>query len=342
MTELVGITKPAEISPTKAGVTIASDCRSALAVICSLGPTHTSCPAFYRHRIQTAAWTDPTQSYIYGQFSRLNPSMEFPGQLVQFSNLNRTTVKNWVAAFKLGRISTKDEHGPGRPVEAVTQENIDKIHDLIMLDRRMTVSQIEETLCIPKTAVDRIMREHSSLRIENYGDQECPKRFSQPKLNDLTRDLRLSKQDAELLASRLKEMSLLEDDVILDVLSDIKKGLSYTTIMQKYKISKTTVYDIKKSELKLTKFVDSTEKDVKKFSQVKNPLYEIVDKAVNIWYESLEPDVPRYETLKSLDVLLKYLEKRTEPEMLASYNTINSLRTMLMREEEALLNMPKK
>ncbi|UYV78694.1 hypothetical protein LAZ67_16002435 [Cordylochernes scorpioides] len=72
----------------------------------------------------------------------------------------------------------------------------------------------------------------------------------------------------------------------LDVLSDIKKGLSYTTIMQKYKISKTTVYDIKKSELKLTKFFDSTEKDVKKFSQVKNPLYENVDKAVNIWYES--------------------------------------------------------
>ncbi|UYV82691.1 hypothetical protein LAZ67_22000567 [Cordylochernes scorpioides] len=183
----------------------------------------------------------------------------------------------------------------------------------------------------------------------------------------------------------------------LDVLSDIKKGLSYTTIMQKYKISKTTVYDIKKSELKLTKFVDSTEKDVKKFSQVKNPLYEN-DKAVNIWYESqrlsgvpirgielqtaashfasklnnptfkasggwlsryrarhnlknkkvvgealsadedaveavlsekmeisssddssstsedsLEPDVPRCEALKSLDVALKYLEKRTEP-----------------------------
>ncbi|UYV67637.1 hypothetical protein LAZ67_5001415 [Cordylochernes scorpioides] len=35
---------------------------------------------------------------------------------------------------------------------------------------------------------------------ENYGEQECPKHFSQPKLNDLTRDLRLSKQDEELLA----------------------------------------------------------------------------------------------------------------------------------------------
>ncbi|UYV61976.1 hypothetical protein LAZ67_1007240 [Cordylochernes scorpioides] len=75
-----------------------------------------------------------------------------------------STVKKWVAAFKLRRISTEDEHGPGRPVESVTQENIDKIHDLVMLDRRMTVRQIEETLGIPKTTVDRIMREHLGLR----------------------------------------------------------------------------------------------------------------------------------------------------------------------------------
>ncbi|UYV70185.1 hypothetical protein LAZ67_7002111 [Cordylochernes scorpioides] len=59
-----------------------------------------------------------------------------------------STVKKWVAAFKLGRISTEDEHRPGRPVESVTQENIDKIHVLVMLDRRMTVRRIEETLGI--------------------------------------------------------------------------------------------------------------------------------------------------------------------------------------------------
>ncbi|UYV75022.1 hypothetical protein LAZ67_12002126 [Cordylochernes scorpioides] len=75
-----------------------------------------------------------------------------------------STVKKWVAAFKLGRISTEDEHRPGRPVESVTQENIDKIHDLVMLVRRMTVRQIEETLGIPKTTVDRIMREYLGLR----------------------------------------------------------------------------------------------------------------------------------------------------------------------------------
>ncbi|UYV63889.1 hypothetical protein LAZ67_2005893 [Cordylochernes scorpioides] len=78
--------------------------------------------------------------------------------------ISYSTVKKWVATFKLGRISTEDEHRPGRPVESVTQENIDKIHDLVMLDRRMTVCQIEETLGIPKQMVDRIMREHLGLR----------------------------------------------------------------------------------------------------------------------------------------------------------------------------------
>ncbi|UYV66979.1 K02A2.6-like, partial [Cordylochernes scorpioides] len=72
--------------------------------------------------------------------------------------------KKWVAAFKLGMIITEDEHRPGIPVESVTQENIDKIHVLFMLDRRMTVRRIEETLGILKTTVDRIMREHFGLR----------------------------------------------------------------------------------------------------------------------------------------------------------------------------------
>ncbi|UYV71625.1 hypothetical protein LAZ67_8003933 [Cordylochernes scorpioides] len=38
-----------------------------------------------------------------------------------------TVKKKRVAALKLGRISTEDEHRPGRPVESVTQENINKI-----------------------------------------------------------------------------------------------------------------------------------------------------------------------------------------------------------------------
>ncbi|UYV63965.1 hypothetical protein LAZ67_2006164 [Cordylochernes scorpioides] len=67
--------------------------------------------------------------------------------------------KKWVAVFKLGRIRTEVEHRPGRSVESVTQETSTRY-----IIRRKTVRQIEETLGIPKTTVDWIMREHLGLR----------------------------------------------------------------------------------------------------------------------------------------------------------------------------------
>ncbi|UYV60951.1 hypothetical protein LAZ67_1002910 [Cordylochernes scorpioides] len=93
---------------------------------------------------------------------------------------------------------------------------------------------------------DKSVRPHTQKDIElddsdceNYGEQEWPVRFSQPKLNDLTRDPRLSKQDAELLASRSKEMSQLEVDVnnveAIETLSTYGEGrqaLSDITFMQ--------------------------------------------------------------------------------------------------------------
>ncbi|UYV81072.1 hypothetical protein LAZ67_19002693 [Cordylochernes scorpioides] len=54
-----------------------------------------NCPAFLRHRMQTAILLrlHPPQSYTYGQPPRLILSMEISGQLVQLSNKNRTRVK---------------------------------------------------------------------------------------------------------------------------------------------------------------------------------------------------------------------------------------------------------
>ena len=46
------------------------------------------------------------------------------------------TVKNWVAQCKRGDFSTCDAPRPGRPKTVTTPENIDKIHELILEDRR--------------------------------------------------------------------------------------------------------------------------------------------------------------------------------------------------------------
>ena len=46
--------------------------------------------------------------------------------------------------LKSGRTSTKDEHRSGRPVKVTTPEMIDKIHNMLLSDRRIKVREIVE------------------------------------------------------------------------------------------------------------------------------------------------------------------------------------------------------
>ena len=58
---------------------------------------------------------------------------------------------------------------------------------------------------------------YDELISSNYTDSDTTKNllFSQKYINDLTRDLRLSKEKAELLATRLKELNMVEKYVKL-------------------------------------------------------------------------------------------------------------------------------
>ena len=50
-----------------------------------------------------------------------------------------STVKKWEAKFKRGRESLEDDPRSGRPASATTQENIDRVHHMVLDDRRFTV-----------------------------------------------------------------------------------------------------------------------------------------------------------------------------------------------------------
>ena len=75
-----------------------------------------------------------------------------------------STIKSWVVEFKRGRRSIFDEERPGRPKTATIDEIIDKVHGIVMDDRRLTVVEIAETAGISTERVHAILYEHLDMR----------------------------------------------------------------------------------------------------------------------------------------------------------------------------------
>lgn len=53
-------------------------------------------------------------------------------------------VKRWCREFKCGRETCEDEHGGGPSITVTTDENVRKVHDIILKDRRVSLRQIVE------------------------------------------------------------------------------------------------------------------------------------------------------------------------------------------------------
>jgi|SRR5687768_3191449 len=101
------------------------------------------CFLMKKDTIQTKAWLDK----CYGTSS---PSY--------------STVKKWHADFKRGNTSTDDAPRSGRPNEAVTEENIRKIHRIVLNDRKVKVSEIADTLHISTERVRNILHEYLDMK----------------------------------------------------------------------------------------------------------------------------------------------------------------------------------
>lgn len=77
---------------------------------------------------------------------------------------SRTTVFRWYSEFNRGRSSLSDEYREGRPKSVVVAENIDAVKNLIMIDRHVTYREIEATLGISMTSINKILHEHLAVK----------------------------------------------------------------------------------------------------------------------------------------------------------------------------------
>src|SRR5436190_18847496 len=75
-----------------------------------------------------------------------------------------TTVKFWAAEFKRGRKSLGDDERSGRPKTATTNENIAKVHEMVLDDGRIKVREIAEVMNMSKERVCHLLNQHLDMR----------------------------------------------------------------------------------------------------------------------------------------------------------------------------------
>lgn len=73
-------------------------------------------------------------------------------------------VKKWFTDFRCGRTSTNDAERSGRPIEVNTPENVEKIHDMVLADRRVKVREIVDAIGISYGSVVSILNDQLGLR----------------------------------------------------------------------------------------------------------------------------------------------------------------------------------
>ena len=74
------------------------------------------------------------------------------------------TVKRWVAEFKHGRQSPEDDPRPGKSVTVATPEMVNKVHDIVMTDRRVRERYIASTVGISQERMHSILTEDLEMR----------------------------------------------------------------------------------------------------------------------------------------------------------------------------------
>ncbi|UYV63484.1 hypothetical protein LAZ67_2004229 [Cordylochernes scorpioides] len=78
--------------------------------------------------------------------------------------ISRSQSGKWHKAFKEGREEVADEPRSGRPTTARTDENVDRVLEVLRIDRRLSIQQIADTLHMSTFVVHGIVTEDLQMR----------------------------------------------------------------------------------------------------------------------------------------------------------------------------------
>ncbi|KAI6658757.1 Transposase [Oopsacas minuta] len=79
-------------------------------------------------------------------------------------NPTQSSIYKWYRQSRLGHTSLDDESRPGRPITAVTEENIDKVSELVTEDWQITVRQIAFEVSVSSETIETILHQHLGLK----------------------------------------------------------------------------------------------------------------------------------------------------------------------------------
>ncbi|KAJ4435632.1 hypothetical protein ANN_18248, partial [Periplaneta americana] len=97
-----------------------------------------------------------------------------------------TQIKEWFNRFKDGRTSAESEQRCGRPQTARSAAVVERVRNLVMADRRLTVREIAEEVGVSKDSAHAILR--NDLNMNRVAAKFVPKLLS-PEQKDLHRDV---------------------------------------------------------------------------------------------------------------------------------------------------------
>ncbi|GFT69979.1 HTH_48 domain-containing protein [Nephila pilipes] len=103
-----------------------------------------------------------------------------------------TQIKEWFNRFKEGRTSAESEQRCGRSQTARSAANVERVQNLVMADRRLTVQKIAEEVGVSKYSAHAILREDLNMN-------RVPAKFVPKLLSPEQKDLRFDVAQQDLL-----------------------------------------------------------------------------------------------------------------------------------------------